>query len=399
MEEDLISFEAALEIVLKEASPVGAERVPLPDSVGRVLAGQVLSDMDMPPFDKSAVDGYAIHPDDSNNPGDTNPLKVTETIAAGTAPQFELTPGHCARIMTGAMIPTGTGRVVMVEDSLTLPDGRVLIRDAGKASNICVRGEDIRKGEQVLEKGTVITPAEVAVLATVGVTRPLVAALPRVGILSTGDELVEPAEKPEGALIRNSNASQLMAQGRSVPALTRYYGIIPDRGELLLNAITTALDENDVVLLTGGVSMGDFDLVPAVMAECGIRILFRKIAVQPGKPTVFGRKGDKIIFGLPGNPVSSFVLFEMMVRPFLLRKMGSLRPLPVLCLPMGTEFTRRNRARKGMIPVRLNEGKVYPVEYHGSAHINAYVFATGIMMMETGIATVKEGERVHVRLL
>jgi molybdopterin molybdotransferase len=225
----------------------------------------------------------------------------------------------------------------------------------------------------------------------------LVARLPRIAIISTGDELVEPAITPGPARIRNSNALQLVSQVKTVPAIPAYYGIAPDEGNELRRIIDLALAQNDVVLLTGGVSMGDYDFVPSVMQEAGIEILFKSVAIQPGRPTVFGRRGNTFIFGLPGNPVSAFVLFEVMVRPFLHHLMASTYKPIIMPLVMGVDFTRRKSERKSMIPVVIRDGAVYPLEYHGSAHINAYTEAGGIMTVEIGITSIQKGARVYVR--
>lgn len=393
----MISFEDALNTVLSQKFRLDNERVDLSGSLGRILAEDVFSDMDMPPFDKSAVDGFACMLKSGST--DTMTLQIIETIPAGTVPQKAILPGQCSRIMTGAMVPSGAGSVIMVEDSEIVGEQLVKVTPIPTGNNICYRGEDIRKGDLVLQRGIQITPARIAVLASVGAVTPLVAKLPRIAIISTGDELVEPAITPSLAQIRNSNAMQLEAQVRTVPANPAYYGIVTDEGPELRKIIDLALSENDVVLLTGGVSMGDFDFVPGVMQEAGIEILFKSIAIQPGKPTVFGRHNNTFIFGLPGNPVSSFVLFEIMVKPFLRRLMGCTAESVEFKLPMGVDFSRRKSARKSMIPVIIRDGAVYPVEYHGSAHINAYSVANGIMAMEIGTTIVKMGEQVYVRPL
>jgi molybdopterin molybdotransferase len=393
----MISFEDALNTVLSQKFRLDNERVDLSGSLGRILAEDVFSDMDMPPFDKSAVDGFACMLKSGST--DTMTLQIIETIPAGTVPQKAILPGQCSRIMTGAMVPSGAGSVIMVEDSEIVGEQLVKVTPIPTGNNICYRGEDIRKGDLVLQRGIQITPARIAVLASVGAVTPLVAKLPRIAIISTGDELVEPARTPSLAQIRNSNAMQLEAQVRTVPANPAYYGIVTDEGPELRKIIDLALSENDVVLLTGGVSMGDYDFVPGVMQEAGIEILFKSIAIQPGKPTVFGRHNNTFIFGLPGNPVSSFVLFEIMVKPFLRRLMGCTAESVEFKLPMGVDFSRRKSARKSMIPVIIRDGAVYPVEYHGSAHINAYSVANGIMAMEIGTTIVKMGEQVYVRPL
>jgi molybdopterin molybdotransferase len=287
----------------------------------------------------------------------------------------------------------------MVEDSQ--PEGETMVKllHQDPPANICYRAEDITSGSRVLEKGERILPAHIAVLTAVGAVNPLVARLPRIGIISTGDELVEPGENPGPGKIRNSNAWQLEAQVRSVPATPVYYGIVPDDNARLRRTIELALSECDLVLLTGGVSMGDFDFVPGVMQEAGIELLFTKIAVQPGKPTVFGRRENTFIFGLPGNPVSSFVIFEMLVRPFILKMMGCIMEPPQWQLPLGIAFARRKTARRSMIPVTIRNGAVFPVEYHGSAHINAYTVANAMMIVPVGTSTIEKGDLVNVRPL
>ncbi len=398
----MILFEDALKIVLSQPLTMEGEQVPISDSSGRILAEDLFSDMDMPPFDKSAVDGYACRLSEifqKTGLQDVALLQLIETIPAGAVPKKNILSGQCSKIMTGAMVPAGADGVIMVEETEMAGEKLVRVSCENTGTNICYRGEDIRMGDVVLQKGIQITPAHVAVMAAVGVINPLVARFPRVGIISTGDELVEPGVVPGMAQIRNSNALQLEAQVKAVPALPSYYGIVPDEGSSLREIIDLALADNEVVLLTGGVSMGDFDFVPAIMQEAGIEILFKSVAIQPGKPTVFGRRDNRFVFGLPGNPVSSFVLFEMMVRPFLRRMMGCNTAPLVLTLPMGVDFSRRKSIRKSMIPVILRDGAVFPIEYHGSAHINAYTIANGIMQVEIGITTIHKGELVYVRPL
>ena len=402
----MISFEEALNIVLDHAIELGSERVALNVSPGRFLAEDIFSDIDMPPFDKSAVDGYACRMEDVRlSVGEQNfvpqhgPHRIIETIPAGKIPQKTIGSFECAKIMTGAMIPAGADCVVMVEDTVQAGEDLVRFSTIPHSKNICHQGEDIRSGDLVLEKGLQINPAHVAAMAGVGAVNPVVAKLPGVGIISTGDELVEPSIVPGRAQIRNSNGRQLEAQVRAVPACPSYLGIAPDDAQELRKIIDHALAHNDVVLLTGGVSMGEFDHVPEIMQEAGVDILFKKIAIQPGKPTVFGRKGNTFIFGLPGNPVSSFVLFEIMVKPFLRRMMGNHEQPVDLFLPMGVDFSRRKSDRKSMVPVTLKDGAVFPVEYHGSAHINAYTKARAILMMEIGTTVINKAELVHVRPL
>jgi molybdopterin molybdotransferase len=403
----MLLFEQALEIILGQDFNQKAERVPFQDSLHRVLAEDIYADVDMPPFDKSAVDGYACRKEDiftdeqmiASLPYKVSPrtLIFIETIPAGYVPQKTIGPGQCSKIMTGAILPQGADCVVMVEDTKPAGENNILITSKKPATNICFQAEDVRKGDRILVQGTLLKPSQIAILASVGAVNPLVSVLPRVAIISTGDELVEPGNYPEKSKIRNSNAYQLLAQIKEVPAVGIYCGIASDTPESLSEIISTAFKNSDVVILTGGVSMGEYDYVPAVMKELQVEILFKSIAIQPGRPTVFGKRGDQYIFGLPGNPVSSFVLFELMIKPFL-RKMTGNNDMPALFkLPMGLKYSRAKSGRKSMIPVEIRDGKVFPLEYHGSAHIHSYTRANGLISVEIGTVEIKEGEFVDVR--
>jgi molybdopterin molybdotransferase len=215
--------------------------------------------------------------------------------------------------MTGAAIPDGADCVIMVEDTKILDSGKVRFKGIFSKENIAKRGEDVSKGDILLKTGKLLSPPDIAVLASSGHTMVSVARKPSVAVISTGNELVEPWNVPEKSQIRNSNSYQLMAQVERAGALGKYYGIAVDDENETFSILEQAILENDMVLITGGVSMGDFDFVPAVMAKAGVNILFSRVAVQPGKPTTFGTKGEKVVFGLPGNPVSSFIQFEMLV--------------------------------------------------------------------------------------
>ncbi len=390
----MIPFEEACQIVMSHAPLFPAERVSMLDSLGRILAEDIHSDIDMPPFNKSAVDGFACRMADLGHD-----LEVIETIPAGRMPELTVTKGKCSRIMTGAAVPEGADCIVMVEDTQILDNGMMRSKRKSDTPNICHQGEDIKAGDLVLSKGTLIRPQHIAVLAAAGVVTPKVSEQVHVGILSTGDELVEPGHLPFPSKIRNTNASQLMSQVTGTGAIPHYGGIAGDTQTSLSAMISDSLDRNDVVLLTGGVSAGDFDYVPETMESLDIEILFKSVAIQPGKPTVFGKRGDQFIFGLPGNPVSSFVIYEILVKPFLLKAMGCHEEPLMLRLPLGTAFKRKNPARKLFIPVRIENNMVFPVEYHGSAHINAYTRAAGMIAIGMGITELAKGEMTDVRFL
>jgi len=391
----MIPFDKAFEIVMAHARPLDSETVALSESLGRILAEDVRSDIDMPPFDKSAMDGYACRRADLGRE-----LEVVEVVQAGTPPSKAIGEGQCAKIMTGAMLPEGADCVFMIEYAEEARPGLVRFTGSATHDNICRKSEDIRAGDIALRRGARIAPQHVAVLATVGCTHPRVYRKARVGIIATGDELVEPDERPGPSQIRTSNSHQLRAQAITADTVPAYYGIARDTKSDIDGAMKRAMAENDVILLSGGVSQGDFDLVPDIMTANGIEILFDSIAMKPGKPTTFGVSPSIYCFGLPGNPVSTFIQFEILVKPFLYKLMGydyrpsySLRPLASSIKAKGTD-------RETWLPVKFTpDGRVEAGIYHGSAHINALCDADGLIVLPAGSGVLQEGTLVRVRPL
>ncbi len=384
-------FDDVMDIILGSARLLGSEEVDLTDAAGRVLVSDIVSDIDMPPFDKSAMDGFACRRADLDRP-----LRIVETVAAGRIPEKKIGEGECARIMTGAAVPGGADTVVMVEDTGE-KDGIVTVVRRSGSSNICLLGEDLREGDTVLKKGSLIRSSEIAVLAATGSAKAPVAVRPTLGVAVTGDELAEPGQPLNAGMIRNSNGPQLMAQAAETGLPAKYLGIVPDDPGAVPELIERTSGEIDVYIFSGGVSMGDYDFVPGGLEEAGFELLVHGAAIKPGRPLLFGRRDDAWVFGLPGNPVSVFVLFEMIVKPFCFRLMGhDYRPLEVAAR-LERDFTRKDAVRTAHVPVRLTpDGWVRFIEYHGSAHIHAYTRADGILRIPAGVESLKKGEEVRI---
>ncbi len=391
----MISQEEALDIVLKGQKENEIETVDLIISLNRILRQDIISDINMPPFNKSAVDGYACRKADL--PG---PLKVVDFIPAGVLPKKSVTSGNCSKIMTGAMIPEGADIVIMIEDVEEMPDHTILFKGSKLSSNICLFGEDMKQGDIVIQKGTLLKPWHLGIIASVGMVNVKVSKKIKIGIITTGNELTEPGEPLEEGKIRNSNAWQLLASCMSIHAEPSYYGIVFDELTATTMMLKNALKENDVVLLTGGVSMGDYDFVPQALKELGLNILFDSVAMQPGRPLTYATDGKKHCFGLPGNPVSTFVQFELTVKPLIYKLMGhNFQPVNVP-MKMGRPLVRKNAARKSFYPVKItSDGEAFPIHYHGSAHINAFTDAFGLISMDSGLFGIDQGEIVYVRQL
>lgn len=391
----MITFEEAIAIIESQPLTGKTEQVDFLFSAGRILAEDVVSDVNMPPFHKSAMDGYACKMEDL--PG---PFRVIEEIPAGKMPLKTIESGTCSRIMTGAPLPEGANCVMMEEHTSRAESGEIIFTRATSKSNICRLGEDVKEGDVLIEAGTLIEPAHIAIMASAGATKIMVSTPPTLGVYSTGDELVEPWVRPEGSMIRNSNGYQITAQLLKSGFQARYRGIIHDNPADTERSVREGLSSFDVVVLSGGVSMGDYDFVPLVMEKLGIEILFHHLAVQPGKPSLFGRTKDHTyIFGLPGNPVSSFIQTELLVKLLCYRLQGYKPVVPQIKLPLGLDYRRKKAERKSFIPVMIRESKIFPVEYHGSAHIQALNGAQAIISIEPGTEVIMKGELVDVRFI
>ncbi len=369
------------------------EKVPLNQAVGRLLPASVFSTLDAPPFDKSAMDGWAVSAGDGKGP-----WRVMETVAAGEVSSREaLKAGECAAIMTGAKIPEGCGKVIRIE--YTRREGDMVYLETGEPfQNIIFKGQNMKSRDLVLSPRR-LTPGDIGILASLGLAEVDAAVPPRIGIITTGSEIKEPGQVLMDGEIYNSNGPQLIAQAAASGCPARYYGITPDNREALEEIIRKGLDENDILILSGGVSMGEFDFVPGALEKLGVEKSFHKASIKPGKPIWFGRREDCFVFGLPGNPVSTYVLFEVFVRHLIYRFCGlEFKPFSVKG-ELGEAITRETWDRTEFLPVFFRDGKIYPVSYHGSSHLNAMAFADGLVIVDQGVQNIDQGEIADVRLL
>jgi molybdopterin molybdotransferase len=414
----MLSIADALDAILREAQPLKPVTVELADALGLVTAEDIVSDVDSPPFDKALMDGFAVRASDVTA-AETR-LRIVEHITAGMIPSKPVTAGTATRIMTGAPLPEGADCVIKVEDTrIELTDqsaagqsvvgGTVVVRGAARPDmHIIRRGTSLKTGQAVLPAGRLVRPQEVGALAEVGKGRLSVRPRPKVGILATGDELVPIGVKPGPGQIRNSNEAMLGAQTRRAGGQPVLLGIARDNPADLRKRIAAGL-ECEALLLSGGVSEGTLDLVPSVLAELGVRNVFHKVNIRPGKPLWFGvwkrerADGDSrstYVFGLPGNPVSSLVCFEVFVRPCLRRLMGfePARPQPLLARLAQEHVAQGERPTYN--PARLGweaQGlRVELVRWHGSSDLQAMVEANALAIFLGGEATYERGTLIDV---
>lgn len=387
----MILFKDAQKILDDTPVKTETEIVGLDEVLGRILAQDVISTINMPPFNKSAMDGYALISGDKSER-----FEIIETIPAGKVPLKKVHEGECAKVMTGGIVPEGADRVIKRE--LTVEkDGFMTMTGEEPNKNVCTAGEDIQKGDKVLDKGIRIRPQEAGVLASMGLARVKVYQKPRVGVLSTGSEIISPGKSINPSQIYDSNSYSMSAQVLKSGAELSGHKMVRDKPDKIRKAVSDFLSPCDVLLISGGVSMGDYDYVPSVLKKLGFTLHFEKVAIKPGKPTVFASKGYQYVFGVPGNPVSSFVVFELFIRPFLLRMMGHRYEPALISGVLEKDIQRKKTYRDSYIPVEHKKGSIKRLPYHGSAHIHALTRANALLCIPRGEKEFKTGKKVHVR--
>ncbi|MBT5959823.1 MAG: molybdopterin molybdotransferase MoeA [Nitrospina sp.] len=400
----MIQVREALDKILSQIQFKGVEKIPLDQALGRVLAEDVVSRVNNPPLDNSAMDGYALIAQDIQSATPENPVKleVVEEIAAGYTAKGTLKPGQTMRIMTGAPIPPGADAVLMQEDTQKDGNSILCLDRADVEENIRRAGEDVKIGEGVLKKGTTLSPAHIGMMAVVGRSQIAVSQRPTVSILSTGDEILELDETPQGPQIFNSNGHMLAAQIKSAGGIPLYLGIAKDTEKDLMEKFEWAL-KADIVVSSGGVSVGDYDLVKSSLQKMGQDMLFWKVAMKPGKPLAFGRIGKIPIFGLPGNPVSSFVSFEQFVRPSLRKVLGC---SDLSHKTVQAKLTRTIHKKPGRLHflssiVSWTDGEytVTPAGEQGSGILKSAANANSLLIFPLEADEIKQGQEVAVQLL
>jgi len=398
----MLSYQEARQKVVEQVSGAArakqAETVSLEQALGRVLAQEIVADRDYPPFDRSVRDGYAVRATDAVAGAK---LRCVGEIRAGDAWKTPLRPATCVQIMTGAAVPEGADAVVMVEHVQREGDMIGFDRAASPGQHIVPRGRETSGGAAVLNRGARLGFAEVAQAAQVGAVELQVWRQPRVAILSTGDEVVSANAQPGPLQIRNSNGVSIAAQVRLAGGEAVALGNAPDRPRPLREAIERGLKE-DVLVLSGGVSMGKYDLVEPALKELGAEFFLDAVAIRPGKPTVFARCGETWVFGLPGNPVSTMVTFELFVAPALDVLSGATaRPLPLLQARLG-ETMKEKAGVTHFLPSRVDwpDGVaiVHPLRWQGSGDIAAVTQANCFLVVPQDRAVLEAGEDVSVLL-
>jgi molybdopterin molybdotransferase len=400
----MITVAEAIEQILQTINPLGLERVNILDALGRVLGEDITAGRNIPPKDNSAMDGYALRFQDTIGASPHQPvlLEVIEDIPAGAIPQKSIAAGQSARIMTGAPLPVGADAVLKMED--TEKDGQKIkiMAEAQSGQDVRRAGEDVREGELVIPRGTIVRPAGIGMLASLGRSFISVYQRPLIAVLATGNELVDIDESPSPWKIINSNSYSLASQALDCGALVMQMGIAKDQREDLLARFQAAM-RADVIISSGGVSVGDYDLVKDIMQEVGSRMQFWQVAMRPGKPLAFGRIGNIPMFGLPGNPVSSMISFEQFIRPAILKMMGHQEIFRRTVRAVLQENIEKRKGFTHFIRALVKAGAggytVSTTGEQGSGILKSMVRANGLIVLPQDVDKVESGTEVKVQLL
>ncbi len=395
----MLSLEAARDQILARLTPLPVGPVPLRDAHGRFLAEPLIAPLDLPRFDNSAMDGYAVRAVDVASAGQTQPvvLRLVGRSSAGDAAPAPIGPGTCSRVFTGAPLPPGADAVVMQEDtriSADAPDHVAVLDPVKPWENVRFQGEDVKSGQPVLPIGESLTAARVGLASALGVGTVAVRARPRIALLATGNELVEPGQPCSPGQIYESNRAMLTPLIERAGGIPEILPLVPDSLADTTAALAAAWSRNDAVITSGGVSVGDYDFVKPALEALGGTLELWKVAVKPGKPFVFGQWNGKYLFGLPGNPVSALVTFVLLVRPALWRWQGARQVEPHRYWVTAGEAIQNRGDRRHFVRAQLDEaGNARPAGPQASHLLGSMAAADGLLDLPAG-AMFAPGDRI-----
>lgn len=388
----MIEFEKALDLIIENCRTMPEIELPVHECLGYVCSEDLYTKLDMPPFDKSSMDGYAF----KWKEGQTEYIN-DGIIAAGEPSNEPLEEGHCIAIMTGAPLPFGSDTVIPVEITKKTGDKIIFTNPAKKCANVSYKAEDIKKDSLILTKGSRIRTQDIALIVTSGYSKVIVYSLPEIAILNTGSEIIEPGHPLEYGQIYNSNGTMLSVMAQNIGINAEYLGIAADEEKSLTTMLSIGL-KSDILLISGGVSMGEFDLVPKVLLSLGVKQIFHKVRIKPGKPVFFGKTDKCLVFGLPGNPLSNFVGFELFVKTAVKKMTGQNEIVPEFNEGIINEKFTHKGDRINFYPAeyKIEEGQVSvcPVHSNGSADISSLSKANCFLIGEIGKKEYNAGDKI-----
>ena len=391
----------ALKLVFENIEDYGDENISVFDSFNRVLANEVFAKTDDPPFDKASMDGYVY----KNYNGEIYELIENNIIEAGSSKHIKVGEGKCVKIMTGAMIPKECNFVQRIEWTEKIKkDGKTFIKftQKEKSSNIIKKGNNKNIGEKILDKKFIL-PKDIAILSGFGYDKISVKKKIDVAVISSGNEIANIGADLKEGEIYDANAPMLLSRVSNLSCNGKFYGRVRDDENEIRETLNKAVKENDIVLITGGVSMGDFDYVHKILLEIGVSQIFHGLAMKPGKPLFFGKFGNKAIFALPGNSVSAYMTFEIIVKPYILFSFGLTYNNDYIKAILSENFNRKDAERLEYVPVELyfENAKLYVklIKYNNSSMISSFSEANGVLKIDIGIENIKSGDIVDVRFI
>lgn len=403
--EQNMEYRVARELLLELAVRMGTERVPLAEAEGRILAEAVCARQDVPPFDRSPYDGYAFRAEDTRQADKSHPatLRILEEIPAGSMWTQTVTGGTAAKILTGAPIPSGADAVVKFEETVFDEKTVSIFAPFSEGENVVLRGEDVHAGDHLAAAGTVIDCALMGTLAAQNIAEPLVYRVPRVGILTSGSELVEPGSELRGGQIVNTNRYTLAGAVRHAGAVPVYCGAPEDDPTVIAEMMDKALNECDMLLTTGGVSVGDYDFTPDAMERAGVDIRIRTLKLKPGGASAYGVRGGKLVCGLSGNPASAMINFYAVVLPALRKLMGWAEPrLTEITVSLGSDFGKKSpktRLIRGRLRLENGEAVMEVSREQGNGVLHSLVGCDILAEIPAGSDRLPAGTRLSAWLI